>query len=309
MPGQPKLSSVYIDKAIRAAAIAYKNGLYIAGSIAPVVPVPQETGKFFTFDPGEFVKDSASPNLRPGSDAPRSGYTVSNESYSCMHIAQAHEVPDRIVDQADEPIRPMERGINFCMEKIFLRRERMVAATLFVASTWGTGTDWTGTQWSDLVDGDPATDVRTGKSIVLKLCGMEPNTLVMGQEVYDKLTQHPDAIDRIKYTQAGILTVELMARWLGVERVLVGSASYDTAQEGQSVSREFVWGKNALLLYVPPAPALDAPSAAYQFQYLDAQTRSWREESPKQTVVEAALSVDVKRTATKAGYYLPSVVA
>jgi len=75
------------------------------------------------------------------------------------------------------------------------------------------------------------------------------------------------------------------------------------------VDRQFIWGKNALLLYVPSAPAIDVPSAAYIFQVKGVQTRSWREESPKQTVVEASIAADIKRTATKAGYYMPSVVA
>lgn len=309
MPGTPKLSSVYIDKAIRTAAIGYGNALYIAGALAPVIPVDQESGKYFTFDDGEIVTDTASPDRRPGTDAPRSGYSVSNDTYSCAEFAQAHEVPDRIVENADEPIRPLERGIRFCMEKILLRRERFVAGKVFVASTWGTATDPTVTAWSDLTGSDPASNVLDGKAQIVKLTGYEANTLVLGRQVFDKLTQHPDALDRIKYTQAGIMTADLMAAWLGVERILVGSASYNSAQEGGTTSREFVWGKNALLCYCPPAPSIDSPAACYMFQYQGASTRQWREESPKQTVVEAGLNIDFKRTAIKAGYYFASVVA
>lgn len=309
MPGQPKLSSVYIEKAIRQAAIGYGNGVYIAGLVCPIIPVPQQTGKYFVFDDGEYVTDAASTNLRPGGDAPRSGYTVSNEAFDCQVMAQAHEVPDTIVDQADEPIRPLERGIRFCMERILVRRERFCADILQVASTWGTGTDPTPTAWSNLVDSDPATDVQTGLSTVLKLVGYAPNTLIMGQQVYDKLVQHPDAIDRIKYTQAGIMTPALMATWLGVERILVGGASYNSAKEGASTSREFIWGKNALLCYCPPAPAIDAPASCYMFQFEGVATRQWREESPKQTVVEARVALDCKRTAPKAGYYFNGIVA
>ena len=61
----------------------------MAQLVAPTIQVPQQTGKYFTFDSGEFVIDGASYNLRPGADAPRSGYTVSNESFDCQVVAQA----------------------------------------------------------------------------------------------------------------------------------------------------------------------------------------------------------------------------
>ena len=306
----PQLSQVYVDKAIANAAIGYKNAMYIADQVAPRVDVRQRTGDYFVFDSdGASVTDAASVNRSPGTDAPRGGYKISTEKFACKDMAFAHPVPDEIVEQADEAIRPLERGIRFCLEKCWIRRERFAAEQLFVASTWGTATDWSGTAWSDFANSDPASDINTGKSTVKKLCGYDPNTLVMGQEVYDKIVLHPDAIDRIKYTQTGILTPELVGKWLGIDRVIVGGASYNAAAEGATLDRQFIWGKNALLLYVPSSPSIDEPAAAYMFQMPDAETRSWREESPKQTVVEAKIFCDIKRTATRVGYYLPSVVA
>lgn len=73
---EPQLSSTYVAKAISNAAIAYKNGAYVADQVFPVITVTQEKGKYFTFDRGEWVQDAASTNRQPGSDAPRGGYTV-----------------------------------------------------------------------------------------------------------------------------------------------------------------------------------------------------------------------------------------
>jgi|SaaInl7_200m_RNA_FD_contig_123_3364_length_3490_multi_12_in_2_out_0_4 hypothetical protein len=310
MPGQPQLSSTYIQKAIDDAAIAYGNSAYILDQIAPIVDVDQRQGKYFTFDRGESVQDAASPNRQPGSDAPRGGYTIGNESYDCKEMAFAHEIPDEIAAQADPAIQPFRRGIDFCMEKALLRRERLAAATFFAASVWGTDASVSDT-WDDYVDSDPADDVNTGKTTIVKDTGFDPNVLVMGREVWDKLILHPDVLDRIKYTKAATQdeVAGMLAAWLGLERVVVGSASYNAAAEGATVDRQFIWGKDAVLLYVPAAPAKDVPSAAYTFQLAGIETRQWREESPKQSVVEASICADPVVTASKAGYRFASVVA
>lgn len=307
---EPQLSSVYVAKAINQAAIAYKNGAYIADQVFPIVTVNKDKGKYFTFDRGEWVQDAASVNRQPGSDAPRGGYTVSNESYECNQWTFAHAIPDEIVEQADEAIQPYERGIQFCMEKVFLRRERVAAAAIFTASVWGTDKSVT-YAWSDIANCDPVDDVRTGQATVLKDTGFEPNTLVMGRQVWDKLVINPDLKDAIKGVQVANMAAmqNAVAGWLGVERVIVGNASYNAAKDGATTSREFVWGKDAVLYYRPSAPALDEPSAGYIFQLKDVGTRAWREESPLQTVVEAKIYGAVVVTASKAGYRFASVVA
>lgn len=311
MATQPQLSSTYVAKSIEDAAISYKNALYIAPLIFPEVVVPQRQGKYFVFDDGESFIDAASPNRQPGTDAPRGGYTVTTESFDCKELAFAHEIPDEVVTEADAAIMPFRRGIGFCMEKVLLRRERLTAAAAFVASTWGTGTDWTGTGWDDFVDGDPANDIQTGKSTIKRLASVDANTLVLGQQVFDKLILNPDALDRIKRVQNATLEAvsQSLAGWLGVARVIVGGASYNAAAEGATTDKQFIWAKNALLLYVPDAPAKDVPAAGYLFRTKGVETRQWREDSPRQTVVEASVCVDPKRTCTKAGYYFPSVVS
>lgn len=305
---QPQLSSVYIAKAIANAAIAYKNATYIAKRVFPQVLVPARQGKYYTFDQGEFVIDAASPNRQPGSDAPRGGYTVSNSSFECEEYAFAHPIPDEILETADDAIAPYERGISFCLEKVNLRLERRTAGVAFATSVWGTSASLTYT-WDDFVNSDPANDMLTAKSTVARDIGVDPNTLVIGRQVFDKLSIHPDGLDRFKHTRTGIMTEEMIAQWLGFQQIIVGSASYNAAQEGGTVDRQFIWGKSALAMYVPAAPARDEPAAGYNFQVKDVQTRNWREESPKQTVVEASILAIPTLTASKAGYYINAAVA
>jgi hypothetical protein len=308
---QPTISQVHVDKAISNVAIAYSNTMFVADEVAPIVPVEKESDKYFKFTAGEWFADDAENDRAPGTDAPRGGFSLTTDNYAAKEKAWAVPVPQRIQDNADDPLRPFENATQFAMQKVMLRKERQAATNLFSSGIWNT--DFTvANQWSDFALSDPAKDVSDGIDAVVKEIGIRPNRLLLGHEVFAILKLHPDGIDRFKHTQRGIMTEELMAQWLGVEQIIVGSAVFNSAAEGATASQSFVWGKNALLYYVTPTAAIDVPNAAYGFQVGGAQgvrTRTWREESPDQDVVEATVMIDHKVTAAEAGYFFPSVVA
>ena len=307
---QPKLSDVHIDRAIRNVALRYTNVGFIADQVAPVVNVPNESDKYFIFTKGDWFRDEADDDRRPGSRAPRGGFTLSTETFSLKEAAHATPIPDRIRDNADDPLRPWEDASRFSSQMVMLRRERRASAAMFVSSTWNSGTDFTVVnQWSDLINSDPASDVASGVDTVAKSTAQIPNTLLVGREVYTQLRQHPDGLDRYKHTQTGIMTPAMIAEWLGVERLVIGNAVYNSGAEGGTVNMSYIWGKNALLLYLPAAPSITEPSAAYIFQKGGLQTKRYREEAEEQDVVEAKLLHDTVRTAVDCGYYYPSIVA
>lgn len=306
---QPMLSDVHIARAISTAAIRYSNPDYIAERVCPVINVAKETDKYFIFTKGDWFRDQAKDDRRPGTRAPRGGYTLSTADYSCKEIAHATPLPDRIRDNADEPLRPYEDAASYSMQMILLRRERRVAAALFTSSTWNGGSDWSGTAWSDFTGSDPAYDVSVAKETLRTATGQTKFKLLMGAYVMSILKLHPDGLDRFKHVQTGVMTPAMVAQWLDVDEIIVGGSVYNSADEGASVTMADIWGKHALLMYVPANPSISEPSAAYMFRYNGVRTKRYREEAEEQDVVECATSVDVQRTATDCGYYFPSVVS
>lgn len=305
---QPRVSDVHVDRAISNVAIRYSNGLFIADTVAPQVNVANESDKYFVFTKGDWFRDDADNDRAPGTRAPRGGFSLTTETYSLFEAAHASAVPDRVRDNADDPLRPFEDASRYSSQMVMLRRERRAAATLFGTGSWGTDKTVTN-QWSDFTNSDPAADVATGLDTIMSNTGQQANTLVIGREVFTQLRQHPDGLDRYKHTQTGILSAEMVAAWLGVERMIVGNAIVNTANEGASVSMSYVWGKNALLMYVTDNPSISEPSAAYTFQRGGLATKRWREEAEAQDVVEATLLARTIQTASDCGYYFDAVVA
>jgi len=70
--------------------------------------------------------------------------------------------------------------------------------------------------------------------------------------------QHPIVVDRFKFTKdpkdmSEDEISDVLRALFQVDTYLVAKALKDTALQGQPVSNNFVWGKNAALAYVPEA--------------------------------------------------------
>jgi len=62
------------------------------------------------------------------------------------------------------------------------------------------------------------------------------------------LQDHPKITDRIKYSQLGVVTVELLKTIFGIENIYVGDAVYET---DNGVVTD-IWSDDIVLAYVPP---------------------------------------------------------
>jgi hypothetical protein len=159
---------------------------------------------------------------------------------------------------------------------------------------------------------------------MLESTGYEPNTLVLNQRVMDALVDHPDIIDRIKYS-GGVgnqnparTSVQALAQLFEVDRILVTRAIQNTAAEGDANVHSFIGGNNALLTYVPPTPGLMTPSAGYTFTWSGYQgasnefgvsvTRRERE-IIKATEVEAEMAYVHKLVSAELGVFWKDIAA
>ena len=89
-----------------------------------------------------------------------------------------------------------------------------------------------------------------------------PNKLSLGYDSFIALKNHPDILERVKYTggtaNPAIVNEQVLAQVLGFEEVKVLEATYNAAEEGQPDDMKFVCESDgALLTYTTNAPAID----------------------------------------------------
>jgi len=305
----PTGTDVHVDAALSQVSISYKNASYIYDRMFPYVTVPKQSDKYFTFAKADLFTDDA--DIRaPGASAKRGGYRVSSTSFFCDDWAFSKQLPDEVRDNADAGLQIEQADTDFVTDKLMLRLERQLVSEAFVTSVWGT-TITPGTVWTTYATSAPLEDIAVGVETVLKNTGFAPNKFIMGQEVWTDLKNHPDIVDRLPVTGLKDVQLAAFAQLIGVSEALVGQSVYNSAAENETASMAYNWGKNALLLYVPPSPGVRTPSAGYTFRWGNREVLKFRDspDDRKADVIMVHEYVDFVLTGTDLGYFFLSCVS
>src|SRR3972149_4924923 len=119
-------------------------------------------------------------------------------------------------------------------------------------------------QWNDDAS-TPIEDITLAGVAMAGLTGKRPNVIVCGPSVLQSLKNHPDVLDRIKYTEKGIVTADFLSSLMEVEEIVVPWGVTNSATEGGTEDTAFITDKTLLLAYREPNPGLMKASAGYIF--------------------------------------------
>jgi len=304
----PTEKDVHVDSVLSGVSIRYSNDEMIADQVLPVVPVKKESDKYYIYTRNWRLPQS---KRAAGAEANEVDWNVSTSTYQCEEYALKDFVADRVRDNADNPLDMDVDTTENLGELIMLGREKRVADIVFGSANYGTQTSaLSGANcWDDYAGSDPIGDVRSAKATVHAASGKTPNVMVIGYQVFNKLLDHPDVLERIKYTQKGLVTADLLASLFEVDKILVGKALYDSSMEGASESLGYIWGKSVSLLYSQPSPGLKKISFGYQFQSRGFRTKKWREEGREGDFIETGEIRDEKVVGAACGYLYTTVIA
>jgi hypothetical protein len=295
----PTVRDVHLETALSNLSVAYRNGVYIAEDVFPRLTVSKKSDYYFIFDKQAWFMNQEAIRA-PGTRAQRVDYTLSTASYVCLGYALAKTIPDEVRENADNPLRPDVEATEFVTDALIRAQEIRVAALITGSLNWAYSSSPT-TQWTNDLS-DPLADIEAAVDGVISRIGRVPNVAVMSWAVWRYLKNHPDLLERIKYTRAnGRVEPTDLGSWFGLNKILIGTAVYDTALEGQTASMTYIWGDDFWVGYVPPTPALMAPAAGYVFEWETRKVARFREDQERQDVIEASHSVAEKITASDAG--------
>ena len=320
-------ADMHIDKALTNISVQYlqDEDNYIAGKVFPMVPVQKQSDRYFIYKKEDWFRDDAQERA-PGTESAGGDYDIDNTpTYFCRKYAFHKDVVEEDRANADNPLTPDEDAVQFVTDKILLNKENNWARTFFKDGVWGT--DYEGAAsaasgkvvfWDDYANSDPIGDITKMATDQSEVTGKRPNTLVLGRKAYDALKNHPDFLDRVKYTQKGVVTTDLIAELFDVERVLVANAIQNVAKKGQDAQMQFILGKHVLLCYTTNAPKLKTATAGYTFTWTGLMGsnalggRINRFSMPQLGIgterIECELAYDMKVVAADMGTFIKNVV-
>ena len=310
---EPTVRNVHQDSILSQISLGYQNAEYIGRRILPVVPVDKASDKYYVFDQAAWFRNEAGVRA-PATFGPEGGYTLSTVAFQTVQQSHMTWVADEERDNADAGLDLDRQGTEFCADKVAMGHEKLAAALVFGSGNYASGHTSTlagVTQWSDPASTPIENITETAQETIGGKIGRRGNTLVLGEQVFNKLRNHPDVMDRVKYTQTGQVSAQLLASLLEVDQLLIGRAIENTAPQGATAVYARMWGKFAALLYLPPRPGIRTLSYGYTFMWkpYNFVTERWLDSGRKATGIRTLAQYDQKVVANTAGYLFIDAVA
>jgi hypothetical protein len=333
---QPTGGDLYVSVPLSNISVAYMQGQeeFIADQVFPPVPVQTQAGQYWKYDRGNWFRTAAQKRA-PRTESAGTGWTVTRDTFfadvNAVHVDVSDQDRANARGSTTSAFDLDSDATKFVTRDLLLRREKDWSATYFNGSAWSntTQTGVSGSpstnqfkQW-DKTSSTPIEDIRAQATRFGEMTGYRPNKLILGWQVYDTWVNHTEFIERIKYSERGIVSKELMAALLDVGQILVSNAIENLAPENADPSNpadldfHYMYGKDALLVYAADNPGLMQPSAGYTFEwagYLGSpgrgtRTKKFRMEELEADRIEAESAYDFKVVSPDLGVFFQDAIS
>jgi hypothetical protein len=259
----PSLPAGTLNVALANYAKSFRNNALVGDLIAPRVPVGRQSFQYTVFDRSNQRLDRQT--LRaPGTVPQTDRMNYSEFPYFCKSRALRAVVPYEQEQYAlGLGFSEKQAATRRLIDKVLLDRENYVAGLVTSTSNITNNQTLSGTSMWDNYSGvsHPIAVVEAAKALV-RQSGVEATHLILADPVVTALVNHPDIIDRFKYTMPGAITLEQLTQVFGVTCVRAAAISLD---KGNNAS--YVWGTSALLVSVQQASSMDDLSALKTFSW------------------------------------------
>jgi len=262
----------------------------ISNFIAPVVDTATRAGRILRFGKEQFAVNDF--RRAYGTNIPAIQSRYDSESYALEQEVVAWELPEEVIENAGEgPAQVDLRAIETrnAMQRLMNSYEATVSAAVTnlgiyepglayasytAASAAGQTLLASGTAPWGAAGSDPIGNVLKLKRAVSNQIGIRPNSMVIGTNVFDTLMTDVSILDRIKYTTADSIDIDMLARYFGLERGIRVGEGRQLAANGELLP---IFPENAIMLFYSPLGANDAvlpaggasaatPAFAYTYQ-------------------------------------------
>ena len=322
----PTQSDLHVNVPLTNVSVAYmqKAGDYIANKVFPKVPVQKQSDLYWKYSKSDWRRTEVK-RRAPATESPGVGWSQTTETYYCHPYAVHKDIDDQVRANADSNFRLDKEATEFITNQLLLKRDLDWNATYFKAGVWDV--DLVGGVDFDKFDdaaSDPIGYMASRIIAFRKRNGFKPNKLVLGANVMVSLKNHPDIIDRIKYTQRGIVTEDLIATLFDIDDIYTSYATLSTGPQipdanlqDAAADYDFITDPNGMLmLYAPSSPSLQTPSAGYTFTwdgYINSggngiRIKRFRQERIESDRVEGSMTYDMKVVSPDCGVYFGDVV-
>lgn len=317
---------LHYDRPLTDLSVAYiqSQDRFVARKVFPQVTTDHVSDVYYVWDKDDYMRDEAQQRA-PNAEAAETAAKPSTEPFLCQEYALKEPIPWQRRDNADKVIDMEAAATRRIAQKLLIRQDSIWSARYFTTGQWGTdvagvtGTPGAGQilRWTE-AGSTPIEDIDDLKLAIERETGFVPNTIVITPEVLTVLKHHPSILDRIKYTDGGSITIEILRGLMEVDRLVVARGVKTSSGKGApNPSRGFILNPGVLLAYSAEAPGVETPSAGYTFAWKDIDSgageygggfRKYSVEARKADFVEGEFSLDFRVIGADLGAFITTPI-
>lgn len=258
-----------IDPILSTYARGYTNAEFIGHLLFPIVSIPVRGMRVLKFGKESFRMMNT--RRAPSAPTKRIQYGYASDPVALHQDSLEALVPfENMQEAAQVPGVNLAQGsVKMVMDVIALGRENEIAQLARDPNKYNANNKMAltgGDKWSD-PNSDPFDDVTEAKEQVRRRIGRYPNTLTLSPVVKKSLCKHPKIKEQFKFTSSKSITLEMLAAYFELDRVIEGKAVYLAENASDDEDAQDVWGNDAILSYTPASgDNYQVPSFGYTYR-------------------------------------------
>lgn len=285
----PTPGDVHVNRPLTNVSVAFMQDAagFVADRLFPNIPSKNQGNVYYKYDRSDQWRDQFRKRAA-GTPSDGGGWKLTTDSFFCEKWSLHKLITEEDIANADEPLNLDNDAAAWLGEQGMISREVQFAANFLATGAWtginhsvgdvqGTTSSPNGNeviQW-DQATSTPIEDVKAQADNIWLLTGKRPNKMAMGRQVWTKLSDHPDLVDRIKYSSGNstpaIVARQAAAALFELDEIMVMDGIQVTSDENPdfetSMTTASIAGKKALLCYASPRATTKEVSAGYTFSW------------------------------------------
>lgn len=273
----PEMTNLgHIDRALTNISVAYMQGddAFIADKVFPIINVTKQSDVYFKYSKADMFRNEVQERGRGAESAGGNWNVELADPYYCRKYAFHYDITQEERVNYDKPLDVERDTTEWLSQKMLLKRELDFADKFFKTSVWGKDVQADGSsvkKWSDQTS-DPVKQVNDLMLEMAEASGKKPNFAIMAPDVLYALKNHEAIMDRIKYTQKGIITLDLIASLFELDKIFVPWGIFNDGPQTPGyddvkTDMNFIYKGKMLLGYRATRPSLKQPTAGYIFAW------------------------------------------
>lgn len=253
------------DEVLTKRAIALLEGredFAVVNGAIPMIPTEVFNGNYKVWSASDFRRRNIEKRAE-GTEFKRVNLGVKEKTFSCEQEGYEIAVGDRnrLVGEIEDTSAKM---VEDAYAQFDIRLAEKLTSTYFSNTYTGVASNPTGKQfvkWS-AVASNPIADIKNMKLEIKHLLGVNPDSLLITEDVYTALTENATILARLRTDADKEITAQKLAQFFGLKNLYVMAGVETTTNEGQATQTIApIMNGVALLYYKGDVAGATNPSA------------------------------------------------